>query len=143
MSRSFHLQPGAAALVRSSFDRVLPHADDFAARFYERLWSEHPELRALFAATDMKRQRVMLVKTLGFALGSLDWLAEITPALEDLGRRHVRYGVQPSDYHAVGEALLWALENTLGDAFTDEARGAWSNVYAGLAAVMIGASTAA
>ena len=56
--------------------------------------------------------------------------------LEQLGERHTRYGVQPRDYEAVGSALLWTLEQSLGPACTPAVKSAWTTVYATLATTM-------
>jgi hemoglobin-like flavoprotein len=58
------------------------------------------------------------------------------PVVEDLGRRHAAYGVTDDHYDTVGAALLWTLEKGLGDAFTAEAREAWTTVYGLLASTM-------
>ncbi|MFL6651077.1 MAG: globin domain-containing protein, partial [Sulfurifustaceae bacterium] len=55
---------------------------------------------------------------------------------KDLGRRHVRYGVQPSHYDTVAAALLWTLEQGLGADYTPETREAWTAVYTLLAGTM-------
>jgi hemoglobin-like flavoprotein len=38
--------------------------------------------------------------------------------------------VQPSQYAALGEALIWSLEQRLGASFTPELREAWEALYA-------------
>ena len=43
-------------------------------------------------------------------------------------------------YESVGIALLWTLEQGLGDAFDDETREAWATAYGTLASVMIAAA---
>jgi hemoglobin-like flavoprotein len=48
----------------------------------------------------------------------------------------VPYGVQPEHYHTVGAALLWALEQECGAAFTSEVREAWATAYSVLAEIM-------
>jgi nitric oxide dioxygenase len=53
--------------------------------------------------------------------------------VEPLGRRHAGYGVRDEHYTAGGHALLWTLEQGLGDAFTPEVRDAWSAAYGWLA----------
>jgi hemoglobin-like flavoprotein len=54
------------------------------------------------------------------------------------GKRHTQHYHVPEDsYPAVGETLLWALEQTLGDAYTDDARAAWTELYQVLARTMI------
>ena len=64
------------------------------------------------------------------------------PVVQQLGARHRKYGVQVSHYAAVAEALLWTLEQGLADAFTDDVRDAWVNVYTVLAETMIAAPDA-
>jgi hemoglobin-like flavoprotein len=70
------------------------------------------------------------------AVGALSKPERIMVAVQQLGRRHVAYGVQPRHYAVVEVALLWALEKTLGEAFTPEVRQAWTDVYALLATTM-------
>ena len=40
---------------------------------------------------------------------------------QDLGKRHVKYGVQPAHYDVVGQALLATLESGLGAEWTEQA----------------------
>ena len=58
-----------------------------------------------------------------------------------MARRHVIYGVQPQHYDTVGAALLWTLEQGLGNGFTAEVRAAWTEAYGLLASAMQKAST--
>jgi hemoglobin-like flavoprotein len=74
------------------------------------------------------------------AMAALDKLETVRPALESLGRRHVDYGVQDHHYDLGEVALLWTLEQGLGDGFTGPVRDAWSDAYAALAAIMRGAA---
>ena len=73
---------------------------------------------------------------IGTAVRGLERWDRLVPALHALGERHVGYGVKDADYHLVGAALLWTLEEGLGDAFTDEVRIAWVRTYTALADVM-------
>jgi hemoglobin-like flavoprotein len=65
---------------------------------------------------------------------------ELRPAINALGQRHGGYGVQDHHYDTVGAALIWTLEQGLGDAFTQEARESWTQVYTTLAGMMKAAS---
>jgi nitric oxide dioxygenase len=67
-------------------------------------------------------------------LGNLDQLA---PFLVKLGARHARYGVRPEHFAIGGEALLWTLEQGLGDLFTREVREAWEAAWGVIADAMI------
>ncbi len=59
-----------------------------------------------------------------------------TAAVQQLGIRHIAYGVKDKHYDTVGAALLWTLEAGLGDGFTDDVRDAWATVYGILADTM-------
>lgn len=63
------------------------------------------------------------------------------PAVVALGQRHSGYGVTPAHYACVGEALMWALDQGLGEAFTEDVQMAWVAAYGTLADVMIGAGS--
>ena len=90
----------------------------------------------------MAAQRKILMQTLTVVVKSLDKLDQIVPAVQALGRRHAGYGVRESHYATVGEALLWTLEQGLGEAFTPDVRAAWTEAYGTLATVMIEAARA-
>ena len=82
------------------------------------------------------------MSTLGLAVGSLNNLETIIPAVQSLGRRHAGYGVTAEHYQPVAEAFLSTLEHYLGEAFTPELKEAWVVAYTTLATVMIEASEA-
>lgn len=124
--------------VQDTFAMVEPIADKAAELFYGRLFELDPALKPLFKG-DMTEQGAKLMKMIGIAVRGLTDLDSIVPAVKNLGARHVGYGVKEAHYATVGSALLWTLEQGLGDAFTDEVKGAWTEVYTLLADVMIAA----
>ncbi len=129
------------ALVRSTFDLVVPIAGVAADMFYERLFYMAPSLRPMFP-TDMRDQKRKLMVMLTSAVHGLDNLDMLAPQLMALGARHSRYGVKDSHYKAVGEALIWTLDKGLGPAFTPQVKGAWVSAYTTLATVMKEAAAA-
>jgi nitric oxide dioxygenase len=130
------MTPQQIAAVQTSFEAVKPIADTAATLFYERLFTIAPEYRKLFKG-DMERQGRMLMGMIGTAVNGLSRPDTILPAVKDLGRRHVNYGVSDKDYGVVGGALLWTLERGLGEAFTPEVREAWTEAYTLLSTVMM------
>jgi nitric oxide dioxygenase len=60
----------------------------------------------------------------------------VLPAVSALGARHLRYGVLPGHFETVGQALLAAFSDTLGDRFTSQIRAAWTAAYELIASVM-------
>jgi hemoglobin-like flavoprotein len=123
------------ALVRATFARVVPIQSAAADLFYDRLFAVSPKLRELFSA-DLREQKQKLMQMISTAIGGLNNLNQLVPAVKVLGARHSGYGVTTEHYWLVGEALLWTLERGLGQHFTPEARSAWAKVYHVLAATM-------
>jgi hemoglobin-like flavoprotein len=133
--------PQQVAQVQATFVKVAPIADQAAALFYGRLFETAPELRALFTG-DMKAQGRKLMTAIATVVNGLDDLDAIAPAVCDLAKRHVAYGVRPEHYAPVGAALLWTLEQGLGGDFTPAVSAAWTAAYAALSDMMIAAAYA-
>jgi hemoglobin-like flavoprotein len=122
-------------LVQNSFAMVAPISQTAAKLFYGRLFELDPSVRPLFKG-DMEEQGRKLMQVIGFAVGSLKNTDALVPAVQALGARHSGYGVKDEHYDTVGAALLWTLEQGLGDAFTPPVREAWTETYTVLATVM-------
>jgi len=123
-------------LVQESWEQVLPIADTAAQLFYQRLFELDPSLRRLFTQTDMAEQRKKLMQMITVAVRGLSRLEDLVPAVEALGNRHAGYGVTDEHYDTVATALLWTLEQGLGEGFTPDVRDAWIETYTILATVM-------
>lgn len=119
-------------LVQATFRLVQPIAADAARLFYARLFELDPALRPLFKH-DLSEQGTKLMTALAFVVRSLQAPHVILPVVRDLGRRHAAYGVRDEHYATVGEALLWTLQQGLGEAFTPDVRDAWTAAYTLLA----------
>ena len=133
------MTPEQIALVQESFKKVVPIRDAAAGLFYDRLFTLDPSLKSLFKG-DMKEQGRKLMAMIATAVGGLNRLESIVPAVEALGQRHGEYGVQSSHYGTVAEALLWTLEQGLGEDFTDAVKEAWVEAYGILSSTMIAAA---
>ena len=79
--------------LETSFDLVAPRGDELMDVFYARLFAAAPAVRPLFAGTDLRRQKGMLLGALVLLRKSLRDLDRIVPALREMGARHVRYGI--------------------------------------------------
>ena len=123
-------------LVQSSWEKCIPIADTAAELFYGKLFELDPEVKPLFAKSDMKEQGKKLMQMITVAVKGLDNLGELVPAVQKLGERHNGYGVTAEHYDTVGAALLDTLAKGLGEDFTDECKEAWTITYTTLASVM-------
>lgn len=129
------MTPETVQLVQGTWQKVVPISETAAALFYGKLFELDPSVKPLFT-TDLKEQGKKLMQMIGFAVGSLTRLDELVPQVQELGRRHVGYGVKNEHYDTVGAALLWTLEQGLGEAFTPDVKAAWAEVYGVLAKTM-------
>lgn len=129
------MTPKQIELVQGSWKKVTPIADTAAELFYGKLFSLDPALKPLFKH-DMKEQGRKLMAMISTAVSGLTHLEVIVPAVQDLGRRHVKYGVEDRHYDTVATALVWTLGQGLGDAFTRDVEEAWVAAYGVLAKTM-------
>ena len=136
------LTPEQISLVKNSWKQVVPIADQAAVLFYGKLFELDPSLKPMFKG-DMTAQGQKLTRMISIAVEGLDNLDDIVPAIQDLGVKHLEYGVKNCQYDTVGESLLWTLGQGLGDAFTTEVMSAWTDVYDLLASTMKDAARAA
>ena len=130
------MTPDHVKLVQESFSKVAPIADQAAVIFYDRLFEVAPQVRLMFP-NDMREQRKKLMATLAVVVNGLANLEAVLPAASALAKRHVSYGAKPEHYPVVGGALLWTLEQGLGEAWTPEVAAAWTAAYGTLSTYMI------
>ena len=135
------MTPQQVEQVQASFAKVEPIANQAAALFYRRLFETAPEVRVLFKG-DVDLQGRKLMAAIATVVNSLSDIAAVAPAVCDLAKRHVAYGVRHERYEIVGAALLWTLEQGLGDDFTPAVSSAWAAAYGVLSEMMIAAAYA-
>lgn len=130
------MNPYEISLVRASFDRLRPVADQAAALFHARLFELEPTLRERFSG-DLEGHGRKLVELLDSLVTDLDRADALVPAINSLALRIS--GPRVTDWQCanVGLALLWTLEKCLGPQFTPAVRDAWSGTYALLANILV------
>ena len=117
------LTQSEAETARRALAVVLPQADALGLLFYARLFELDPSLRDLFKV-DLQDQAHTLMTMIKLSVEGLDERVELSYALRNLGARHVGYGVKLGDYDTVHTALLWTLEQSVGDQWNAETAGA-------------------
>ena len=126
-------------LIRASFALVVPASQTVGLIFYRNLFSLDPTLKALFPE-DLSQQSAKLMQMLEAVVNSLDKLDDLVPVVQQLAKRHVKYGVTPQHYQTVGAALLNTFVEGLGDDLSAEAFIAWKELYLLLSQTMIAAA---
>lgn len=127
-------------LIREGWAQVAPRSDETAKVFYTRLFELAPETRPMFAHVDMDALGGKFMDMIGTLIRLLDEPGDLVTQTIPTARRHASYGVTDHHLDMAGVALLDALQETLGDAFTPDARHAWARLYDLTSAVMRRAS---
>ncbi|MFK7904155.1 MAG: globin family protein [Chitinophagales bacterium] len=123
-------------LVQDSWKLVIPIKETAGRLFYMRLFEETPALKLLFKG-DASEQVKKLMTMLTVIVNNLSRLEQIVPAAKKLAVKHIDYGVEIAYYPKVGSALLWTLEQGLGEAWNEDLKSAWQTAYGTLSRVMI------
>jgi hemoglobin-like flavoprotein len=123
--------------LETSFDLIAPRGDELVDTFYARLFAAAPAVRPLFARTDLRRQKTMLLGALVLLRKSLRDLDAIVPTLRDMGARHVAYGAEAAHYPVVGQVLIASMAEIAGDAWRAEYEHAWAEAFDIVAGAML------
>ncbi|MDM0109241.1 NO-inducible flavohemoprotein [Variovorax sp. J22R24] len=135
------LQPSTIATVKATAPVLAVHGYAIIQRFYQRLFEAQPELKNIFNMRHQERgeqQRALAAAVLAYAT-HIDNLSVLGPAVDRITHKHASLNVQPAQYAVVGEHLLAAIKEVLGDAATGDIVAAWAEAYQALADIMIGA----
>lgn len=123
--------------LEASFDLIAPRGEELVDVFYSRLFEAAPAVEPLFAQTDLRKQKAMLLATLVLLRKSLRDLEAISPKLRQLGARHVGYGARPEHYPVVAEAMLASMAEIAGAAWTQDVAAAWADALNLVATAML------
>lgn len=130
------MTPEQIERLQESFGKVLPIKDTAAELFYNRLFELAPGVRSMFPE-DMSDQGNKLMMSLHKIVSSLKSEKELVDYLVRLGQAHNGYGAEAAHYPVVGEALLWTLEQGLGDDWNSELKGLWADAFGVVSNAMI------
>jgi hemoglobin-like flavoprotein len=125
-------------LLRDTLELTLARDDTFPTRFYQRLFTDHPEAKPLFHRSSPGAQNKMFAQKLTAIVDHIDEPAWLQRELSTLAANHVSYGVTPQMYPWVGEALVATLAEACGESWSPAAEQAWRSAYASLVTAMLG-----
>lgn len=128
------LSEQSATAVRATLPVVGAAIGEITERFYDRLFTAHPELlRDLFNRGNQAAgtQRQALAGSIAaFATHLVEHPDERPDVmLNRIAHKHASLGVAPDQYETVHQHLFAAIVEVLGDAVTPEVAAAWDDVY--------------
>jgi len=144
MSVDQTMTPKQIKTVHESFQKLIPIVAEVGEAFYAKLFEIAPEARELFshAFSNRGNKAQVISEVVNRHLRSLltrsvtNTRVTISPAMRELGRRHVQYNITPAHFAKMKEALIWTLEQKLGDDFPPEVKDVWSSAFDNVALMM-------
>jgi methyl-accepting chemotaxis protein len=126
-------------LLEESFAALASQGETLVKQFYEELFFRYPDVKPLFANSNIEEQEKKLLSSLVLVVNSLRKPTALVAALTKLGTKHHAYGVQPEHYSAVTETLLDVMADIAGELWTDEVNEAWTEALNTVASTMMAA----
>ncbi|QLB20227.1 flavohemoprotein [Vespertiliibacter pulmonis] len=126
-------------IIKATIPVLEQHGSTITQVFYKNMFAAHPELLNIFNKTNQKqgRQPLALASTVLAAAKHIDNLADILPHVIQIGHKHRALEIKAEHYPIVGENLLRAIKEVLGDAATPAIIDAWAKAYGVIADVFI------
>ncbi|NET31462.1 MAG: 2Fe-2S iron-sulfur cluster binding domain-containing protein [Cyanothece sp. SIO1E1] len=120
-------QPDDIFLIQQSMPFLFAHESAFASEFYRRLFEKAPQARQLFKG-NMERQVALLSHVLKGTVYALCRPQNLVMGLQELGKRHISYGVKKEHFALVKEVLLETLSSSIGRGYNELTHQAWDRV---------------
>lgn len=137
------MTPETIKIVKSTAPVVKEKGKEITERMYEIAFNERPEYRRFFENTHMKspeegrKQAAKLAASVYAYASHIDELEKLGNAVEQIAHAHVNTRLITEQYPVIGECLLAAMKDILGDAATPEVMEAWTEAYNSLADIFI------
>ncbi|HEY4802672.1 MAG TPA: NO-inducible flavohemoprotein [Paraburkholderia sp.] len=127
-------------IVKATAPVLADHGYAIIKRFYTRLFEAHPELKNVFnmAHQEQGQQQQALARAVYAYAENIEDPSSLMAVLKNIANKHASLGVLPEHYPIVGEHLLGAIKDVLGDAATEDIISAWALAYGNLADVLMG-----
>lgn len=134
------LTQGTKDIVKATAPVLAEHGYPIIRRFYTRLFEAHPELKNVFnmAHQEQGQQQQALARAVYAYAENIENPGSLAAMLKNIANKHASLDVRPEHYPIVGEHLLGAIKEVLGDAATDEIISAWAQAYGNLADLLMG-----
>ncbi|KAH6874055.1 putative flavohemo protein [Thelonectria olida] len=129
------LTPGQIQIVKSTIPALEQHGVAITTLFYTRLLEAHPELKNIFntAHQSTGEQPAALAHAIWAYAVNIENPEALKTAISRIGHKHASLGVTADLYPIVGDGLLSAIKEVLGNAVDEPVMAAWKAAYQQLA----------
>ena len=122
--------------VKATIPVLKEHGLAITSRMYDVLFEKYPETRSLFNSAPDEQPKILAGAIAAYAM-NIDNLGALNDAVGRMAEAHVRTQVKPEHYPMVGDAVLIAMKDVLGEAATPEIIDAWKEAFFFLADILI------
>jgi len=160
-----HPSSSMMTTVQMSWQRVKEIGTDAVGElFYKKFFALQPESKLLFPVSVRMRYRdwaadgeehetdlndspalrklwAKVIDAIGSAVAGLQDVSRLVPMLQQLGMRHVGYGLKTEYFVVAEKVMVEVLKEGLGDFFNKEIENAWVMVYGFMTATMLAGFT--
>jgi nitric oxide dioxygenase len=127
--------------IDASVPVLRQHGLTITKLFYANMFKAHPELTSLFNMGNQASgaQQQSLASAVFAYAANIGNPGALGPVVNRIVHKHVSVGIRAEHYPIVGQHLLGAIAETLGDAATQPLLDAWAEAYGSLAKLLIAA----
>ncbi|MEJ2214051.1 MAG: globin domain-containing protein [Gammaproteobacteria bacterium] len=112
------------------------HGLAITSRMYDILFEKYPETKALFKGAPEDQPEILAAAIAAYAT-NIDSIDQLHDKVMYIANAHVKSQVKEEHYPMVGDALLTAMQEVLGEAATPEVLEAWKEAYFYLAEILL------
>lgn len=143
------LSASTIGIMKATAPVVAVHGVNITTRMYDIMFTRYPEVRNVFNQTHIKKKDSHGIALQPHALANAvqayaenaDNLGALNETVANMIHKHVSFDIKPEHYPIVGECLLEAMKDVLGDAATDQVLDGWKDGYQFLADLLIAEET--
>ncbi|MCC7006051.1 MAG: flavohemoprotein [Ottowia sp.] len=125
------LSASSLPYIEASVPVLRAHGGEISKVFYRNLFDSHPELTQLFNMGNQAAgtQQQALAAALFAYAANIHNTDALGPVINRIVHKHASVGVCPAHYPIVGQFLIGAIKEVLGDAATPPLLNAWDEAY--------------
>lgn len=126
-------------IIKSTVPVLKEHGVEITTTFYKNMFTNNPEIKAYFnmAKQESGEQPKALAMAILAAAQNIDNLTAILPVVKKIGAVHCDRKITAEHYPIIGQNLLTAIKEVLGEAATDEIIDAWAKAYGVISKIFI------
>lgn len=135
------LSQASKQIIAATLPAVGAQVNRITEVFYPLMFQRYPQVKAFFNEAHQvqgTQPRALANAVVAYA-SNLERLEVLGDAVGLIVQKHASLNIQPEHYPIVGECLLAAIKEVLGDAASEDVLAAWGEAYFQLADILIAA----